>query len=143
MELLYGNKQQLVSMAGGAQDILATARAVFPFDFFPDSIVVSRTKVTVHHHLFFGQTESLSLQVEDILSVELDTSPMFARLKIFSRVPNQPPLYIRYLPRKSAVVIQSVIEGYNIARAKKVDCSTIPKNDLIPLLRQLGYQAKR
>jgi hypothetical protein len=143
MDIMYGNRQQLASIAENAQDILVTATAVFPFDFFPDSISVDRTKVTIHKRLFFGQTEVKSLQVEDILNVEIDAGPLFASLKITSRVPNQPPMEVHYLPKHQAAEIHSIIEGYNIARAKKIDCSTIPKKDLVPLLVRLGHEANQ
>jgi hypothetical protein len=128
-------------MAESAQEVLATARAVFPFDLFPDSIVVDRTKVTIHKKEFFGAADTISVQIEDILNAEVSAGPFLATLKIYTRIPYRKAIKISYLPRKQAFHIQSIIEGYNIARARKIDCSTISRADLLRLLMQLGHEA--
>jgi hypothetical protein len=143
MDTLYGNRQQLMSVAQAAQEPLMEASAIFPFDLFPDTIVVDRTKVTIHKRIFFGQAETTSVQLDDILNVELSSGPFLASLRIFTRMANMhmEPLVIEYLSRKSAIDIQSLIEGYIIAINKKIDCNTIPKKELVKQLVQLGHEA--
>jgi hypothetical protein len=141
MDVLYGNRQQLAAIAEGAQEVLATAKAIFPFDLFPDSIVVDRTKVTFHKREFFGAADTINIQIEDILNAEVAAGPFLATLKVYTRIPNKKAIKINNLSRKQAFLIQSIIEGYNIARARKIDCSTISKVDLVRLLTQLGQEA--
>lgn len=135
------DQQRLHQIATHAQETLLAAEAVFPFQLFPDSIVLDRTKVTLHKRIFFGATDDISVQIEDILNVGVDAGPFFATLKIFTRIPYVDPLTIHNLRRQEALDFQGVIEGYVIARAEKIDCSSINKYELLVLLRRLGHES--
>jgi hypothetical protein len=137
----YQERQKLKDMADNASEVLITATAVFPFDFFPNSITVDRSKVTLHKRIFFGHADAISVQIEDLLNAEVETGPLFATLKVYTRIPNITPLTIRYLPRKAAIDVQNLLEGFTIARAREIDCSAIPRQDLARQLIRLGHEA--
>lgn len=131
-------QEELQKVADNAQDILVKAESTFPFMLFPDTITVSRMKVAITRRSFFKVADVISLQIEDILNVEVDTGPFFGSLNIFTRIYGTDPLRITFLSRKSALDVQRILEGYVIARQRDIDTSNIEKGELVALLTQLG-----
>lgn len=134
----HEHHEELQKAADKAQDILIKANSTFPFVLFPDTITVSRMKVTITRRSFFNVADVISLQIEDILNVEIDTGPFFGSLNIFTRIYGTDPLRITFLSRKSAIDVKRILEGYVIARQRDIDTSEIEKGELIALLTQLG-----
>lgn len=124
-----------------AQDVLLKAESTFPFVLFPDTITISRMKVTLTHRSFFRTAEVISLQMSDILNVEADVGPFFGSLSIFTRIYGTEPLRITYLNRKSTIDAQRIIEGFMIAKDKAIETSEIKTPELVQLLLQLGSEA--
>lgn len=131
-------REELEKVAENAQDVLIKARSTFPFVLFPDTIAVSRMKVAIMRRMFFATTDVISLQLEDILNVEVDTGPYFGSLNIFTRIYGSDPLRIMYLSRKSAVDVKRIIEGALIAHQQKINTQELEKGELIALLTRLG-----
>lgn len=134
----HDDELRLQKAADTAQDILIKAESTFPFVLFPDTITVSRMKVTITRRSFFRVADVISLQIEDILNVEIDTGPFFGSLNVYTRIYGTDPLRITFLSRKSAIMVKRLLEGYVIARQRDIDTSDIEKGELIKLLTQLG-----
>ncbi len=134
-------KQDLEKAVDNAHDILIKAESVFPFTLFPGTITVSRMKVTITRRSFFRIAEVISLQIEDILNVEVDTGPFLGSLNIFTRIYGTEPLRINFLSRKSALDIQCMLEGYIIARKQDLNTADIEKAELVALLMRLGSES--
>jgi hypothetical protein len=131
-------EQALEKAVGDAQDILIKAESVFPFVLFPDTVTVSRMKVTITRRSFFRVADVISLQIEDILNVEVDTGPFFGSLNIFTRTYGTEPLRIAFLNRKSAINVKRILEGYIIAQKQDINTASIGKAELVMLLMRLG-----
>jgi hypothetical protein len=136
----YEAVQQLNEVVNGAQDIIAKAVTVFPFTLFPDTITVDREKITVAHRTFFRVAEVTSIRIEDILNVTSGVGPFFGTLKITTRFfdTERPPYTINYLTRSDTQHIKRLLQGYIIAKQKKVDCSSLSTDELSDMLDQLG-----
>lgn len=132
---------ELMDMAHQTKDVLIKAESTFPFVLFPDTIAVSRTKVAITKRTFFKVAEIISLQISDILNVEIDTGPFFGSLRIYTRIYGTKPLRITFLGRKDAVDVKQIIEGHVIAHKQEMDIDTLNKDELIQLLKRLGSDA--
>lgn len=132
---------ELNSAVEDAHDTLLSVQTIFPFILFPDSITVDRVKVTITKWAFFKTAEVISIQIEDVLNVEVDVGPFFGSLKIWTRFFTDHPMMINYLSRQDAIDIKQLLQGYIIARNKEIDCSHIAKEELVPMLMQLGQAA--
>lgn len=133
-----GASRTLQNEAVQAQEVLHEADTVFPFILFPDTISVDRVKVTVTKRQFFFTAQIISIQIEDILNVGANTGPFFGSIKLWTRFFTEKPLAINYLSRHDAAEIKRILQGYIIARHKKIDTSNVPRGQLKPLLQQLG-----
>lgn len=132
-------KQQLSKAISGSHDALVTATTVFPFTFFPDSVIVDREKFTVTHRIFVRVAEVTSIRVEDILNVTADVGPFFGSLKISTRFfdPDK-PYAVNYLWRSDALKIKRIMQGYIIAIQRGIDCTALSTPELAKLLDELG-----
>jgi hypothetical protein len=140
MSRLSAKSQDLQQIAHNSQEVLVQAKAVFPFMLFPDVLTVDRVKVTVKRHKFFGVSDEISTQIQDVLNVEADVGPFFGSLKMWTRFFNSEPLEINFLTRQDALDVRHILQGYVIARQEEYDCDSLDKDELVPLLTKLGHQ---
>jgi hypothetical protein len=135
------NEEKLVDVTIGAHDIIFTAKTVSPFVLFPDSISMDRQQLTIVHRSFFSTANTISVRIEDVLNIESNVGPFFGSIHIFSKFFTNDIKSISFLSRTNALKTQRLIQGYMIAHHRKIDCSTIEKNQLIILLNDLGQGA--
>ncbi|OGL35149.1 hypothetical protein A3F65_00535 [Candidatus Saccharibacteria bacterium RIFCSPHIGHO2_12_FULL_47_16b] len=133
--------EKLYDVAIKAHDILFSANTVFPFTLFPNTITIDREKVTIVHRPFFRMAKIVSVRIHDLLNVESDVGPFFGTLHLTSRYFLNNPESINFLWRSETAKAQRLLQGYIIAQHEKVNCSNIPKDELIVLLDDLGRGA--
>ena len=130
-------RQQLHEAIAGSNQVLAAATTLIPI--FADTITLDRAKLTLNKKTFFYTGEVMSLRVEDILNVTATVGPIFGSVSITARVfNNQKPYTINYFKRADALRLKRITQGYVIALQRKIDCSTLPTDELSKLLDQLG-----
>lgn len=136
-------QEELAEAIGDSHDILIRATTVFPFSFFPDTLTVDRSKVTVTHRDFFKVGEVISIQIEDILNITATVGPLFGAIKIATRFfdPGKPYM-IDHFKRTDALKIKRIVQGYLIARQKDIDCSALSTHELAIMLDKLGRVAR-
>jgi hypothetical protein len=134
-------KHELHQVVEHSNQILVRADTVFPFTLFKDTVSVDRTKVTIIKRNFFMSSETISIRIEDILNVTTTLGPLFGSIKIVNRIFNtEKPTTVDHLWRQDAVRIKHILQGYVIAMQRDIDCSTLSKEKLIPMLAELGHE---
>ncbi len=112
----------------GSQHILYRCKSVFPFDFFPDEIIIDENKVDVKHGLFFLSTQTTSIPFEDIVKATTTTGLFFASLVIEMEAYIQQPEPVNYLWQKDAIKARRIINGLVSVKKQGVN---LRKIDLI------------
>ncbi len=136
--------KKLHKIVSKSNEILATATAVFPFELFPDSITLDRTKVTITKRSFFWSAEVVSIRIEDILNISTGLGPFFGSITIASRVMSSVDHFtIDYFWRKDAIRIKHIIQGYVIAHHNNIEVSHLSKKEMIGMLSELGHDTNR
>lgn len=132
-------ENELKQAIQGSKEVLGSATTVFPFTFFPDTVTVDRTKVTVTHRSFLRVAEIVSIRIEDILNVAASVGPLFGSLHITARIfsPDK-PYEINFLWREDALRLKRIMQGYVIAMQKKIDVSPLDTKELTDMLDELG-----
>lgn len=130
--------EKLLGITIHSHEVLYKANTVFPFTFFPDTIVIDKEKLTIIERFFFWVAKITSVPIRDILSVEADVGPFFGSIHMTSRYFYTNPHSIRFLWRKDAIRIQKLLQGFIIANEREIDCSLIDKAQLDVLLEDLG-----
>ncbi len=135
--------RKLNKLVAKSHEVLASAVAVFPFDFFPDTVTLDRTKVTIKKRTFFWSSEIISIRVEDILNVTTGLGPFFGSLTVASRVMSSVDHFkVDYLWRSDALEIKHILQGYVIAHHNNIDVAHLSKDELIATLSELGHDAQ-
>lgn len=120
--------------------MLATASTVFPFDLFPNTVTLDRTKLTIVQRSFYWSEQVMSIRIEDILNVTTGVGPFFGSLTIASRVMSSEDHFtINYFWKSDAVHLKHIIQGYVIAQHNKIKTSHLSKDELIKTLSELGH----
>jgi len=119
-------------------ELLADVQSAFPFTLFPDSINIDRRKITVIHRAFLSKSVVVSVPLADIHRVELTTGPVLASLKIMAKFFDNKPLSVNFLKKSDAFLVKRLLDGFIIAIERNLDCSIMPKDELIAMLKSLG-----
>lgn len=123
-----------------SNEVLASARTVFPIDPFPDSVVLDRTTLNITKRTFFFSNDTLSIRIEDILNAQVNVGPFLGSLTIASRIlSSEDHFTINNLWRKDAVHLKHMIQGYVIALHNEIEISHLSREELIEAISELGH----
>jgi hypothetical protein len=127
-----------------SHEVLAKATSTFPFSFFPDTIIVDRTKVTIVKNDFFFSSSTISIRIEDVLNVSIGLGPIFGTLTISSRVMNSTDHFtIEHFRRADAIHLKHLIQGYMIAQHNNISTAHLSREELIDTLCELGSDSDK
>lgn len=136
--------QELKRIITRSNEILASAKTVWPFTLFRDDIIVDRTKITITKRSFFFVSEIMSIRVEDILNVKVSLGPFFGSLTLAVRVLSSEDHHtINFFWREDAVHLKHIIQGYIIAQHNNIDCRDQNREMLIATLSELGHDSRK
>lgn len=123
-----------------SNEVLARATTVFPLTFFPDSVILDRTKLTVIRRNFFFSEDVMSIRIEDILNVSANVGPFFGSITIATRVMSTDDHFTIYnFLREDVMHLKHMIHGYVIARHNNIPCDHLTLEQLIHTLEELGH----
>lgn len=117
---------------------LFTAKTVFPFTFFPDTIIVDYQKISIIKKKFFLTEQVDSINHGDLLHIEVESGPLFSTLKITTKYFSDKPISIQYLNKKHAVRVRDILHGVISARQEEIHISDVDDKRLVSKLEQIG-----
>lgn len=130
--------QEIVQKVASDSEILYETRSVFPFDLFPDHVIVDKSKVSVIRKIFFLSEVIQSVPAKDILTVQMESSPFLARITIVGRMPQQAEIVINNLMVKDSTKLRKVIQGLAIAASESVQIDSLPKSQQLQTVEEIG-----
>jgi hypothetical protein len=130
---------ELAGAVNTSHEILMTAKTVFPFTLFPDTVSIDRTNLTIAHRVFFKIAVIVTIKIEDILNITPNIGPFLGSLRIVTTfVDNKSPYVVNYLSRADALKINRILLGYKVALEQKIDTDSLSKEELVKLLDRLA-----
>lgn len=124
------------SVVQGTNKVLLNVKAVFPFDFFPDRIIIDPNKVNVVRKSFFLTEKLHSISIKNITDVYVQTAPFFASLHIMDNAVADNVIIVKYLWKKDAEKARRVIQGLIEASKHEVDIHTVSEGDRLDHVRE-------
>lgn len=109
----------------GAHRILFRARTVFPFDLFPDEIVIDENKVDLVYGVFFWSRQVVSVSINDLNGAISMTNIFFGSLELEVRGYDRNPIPIKYLWNKDANRARRIVNGLVACVKQGVDTSNL------------------
>lgn len=133
------NKKTVASLVRKSNRILASISShEFPFDFFPNSIMIEEGRITVITRNFFFSSQVHSVDIKDISNIFINLAPFFAQLVIVSKTFTENEIKIRYLRKEEAIMARRLIEGLRILKNNQIDTSVYSKEELLIKLQELS-----
>ncbi|MFI5265363.1 MAG: hypothetical protein ACHQT7_01305 [Candidatus Levyibacteriota bacterium] len=131
------NRQAVEDMVNNSNRILIKISSVFPLDFFPTTITLEETRLTItHRQLFSSQVHSVDLK--NISNIFIDNSILFSQLTIVSNTFAENQIIVGRLWKKEAIFIRRMIEGLRMFIEKDIDTTDYNRQELIDKLRELS-----
>jgi len=135
----FKDKEKMDRLVRSSQKTLLTVSAVFPFDLFPDQISIEPMQINFSKKSFFFTYHMQSIPIRNVADVFLQTSLLFASLKIIDLSYNiENSIKVDYLPKYKACKARRIIQGLVIANKESIDLSQLPPNELAMKAEQLG-----
>ncbi len=129
--------KKLDKLVEGTEEIIYEISSVFPFQFFPDKIIIDKNKVTiVRKDIFFKRT--FPMLIRDIKTVKVSRGFLFASIEFEIRGYEINPRPTNYLWPEQAIKAQQYILGLMSAKREGVDLSEIPTEKARGKLRKIG-----
>lgn len=117
---------------------LLSISSIFPLKFFPSTIIVEETRLTIIYREFFFSAQQHSIDIKDIANIFVDTIPFFATLTIVSRTFTQNAIKVTWLKKKEAVYLRRIVEGLRMFIYEKIDTSDYKTEELVKKLEALS-----
>ena len=138
-------KDRLAALIDNEEIVLHRAKTFFPFDFFPDTIVVDTNKIAITKKRFYATERVIVINYKDVADIELETSWFLANLTInyYPKIsgmmaPEQRNIKIRLLKRADAIKAHQTIKGVLMARREGIDITNLTPEELTNVISQLG-----
>lgn len=131
------SEKKLKNLAN-SEKILLTVKTVFPLTLFPDTIIITKEKVTLKHKVFFFSESIHSILVKDIVNIEAQINILFGQIAITDRYFAQIPFTISFLWRSDALKVREIIQGLITSDRSDIDILNIDTNTLKHNLQKIG-----
>lgn len=117
--------------------VIYETSSVFPFQLFPDRLIVDENKVTlIRKELFFKRI--VPIMYEDLLTVKVNRSFIFASIEFEVKRISIKPRPISYLRPRDATLTKKYIMGLVEAKRAKIDLSKLTTKQIREKLEEIG-----
>jgi hypothetical protein len=142
MEIVDENKKSgeltIDALAQDADKPMMELTTVFPFDFFPTTISVYERKVVINNQLFFWSNHMTPFPVEQIRTVQVTKTLIFASMVFDVRDFGENPPVVNFLWAREAERAQKLILGLKTILQSGLNPSEYPLETLVKRAEMIG-----
>lgn len=138
-------QEMLETIVDRNNHVLFHAKSIFPIDFFPDTILIDMTKISIVHKTFFATEHVTAIPLQSVADIFLQTTFLSAALTIKYILRTDRPGIIEpveakilALSRHDAITAKNIIRGLVLANEENIDLTKIRIEDLRGKLEELG-----
>lgn len=134
------DQEKLEKLINQSERVLLRAFSIFPFDFFPDELVIDASKIDIIYRDLLGFYTTHTVPIEDVVDVSVEAIPFFATLKITDkRYMESQEFQIRFLKLEEAIQAKRIIQGLIVAKSEGIDITNVINDqELLNKLEKLG-----
>lgn len=136
VEKLEETRQKLTEIAERSK-LIYTAKAIFPFQFFPDEIVIETDKVTVIHRTLWYKTVH-PMPLDYLMSVTVTRGILFAAISFEITGFETNPGDITHLWPGDAAKAKRYIMGLIEAKKENIDLSPVKPSEIRDQVEEIG-----
>lgn len=130
--------EDLEQVVQESNEVLATFRGVFPFDIFPDEVIIDKQSITIIRHFFIGISQRVNSHFDDLVNSEVNLGPFFGSINVYSKYFTEGVERVNWLSRDGAQALHEILQGLLITRKEGVDLKDLSREEIIFKLRQIG-----
>ena len=132
------NEKQLSDLVEREQEPIYEISSIFPFTILPTVVKIFRNKIIIVRSYIPITKYEFPILVEDLKTVTVTTSIMFASLlfEIKGFEPN--PALVTYLRVHEALEARRIILGLILLKRKKISTHDVPTEQLVEDVKRLG-----
>lgn len=132
------SREKLDSLVKRTSRVLFKCTSVFPFDFFPNSVIIDENKVDIVYRNFFYSEHVVSILIPNINFVEAECSLIFGTLTLEVSGFEQNPLPVSYLWKRDAIKARRMIMGLVACAKKDIDLADFDIQELQKKIEMIG-----
>ncbi len=132
-----GDDRIIAQPAHEASRELMRLTAVWPFDFFPNELIIEEKRLIVNERIFFWSNNVTTMMINDIASANLSTSLLFASFQFVDTYGNKTTL-IKWLKIREATKAKELIDGLIFKSKAKIDIAEENEDERMKALEELG-----
>lgn len=130
--------EKLEKLGETATRELYRVTSFFPLDFFPDTVIIDTTKVSIIHRIFFYSQTITGIFIKDVINVTITSSLLFATVTIQLSPLQVQPLPINYVKKNDALRLRRIIMGLRACLNEKIDLGKLSTTELLPFVEDIG-----
>lgn len=130
--------KKLDELVAKSQRILYKTKTVFPFDLFPDEIIIDENKIDIIVKPFFYTENIFPILLKNIHGVNINATLFFASITFELTGIEANPGEIRFLWQQDAYKIKRIVTGLTAAVKEGIDLSQIPQEELVAKVEEIG-----
>ncbi len=130
--------RKLKTLVKTSHRVLLEIHSVFPFDLFPDKLTIDESKVNLTSSVFFYSGRVHSVMIKDISDVLVDSSLIFAILRIIDKGFVENSIELKLIKKSDALKARRIIQGLIMAKDADIDLAKIEDENLVKTIEQLG-----
>jgi hypothetical protein len=97
-------------------DIILIIKSIFPFELFPDELIIRKERVTLINRTLPRVTMVRDMHMHDIAQAEADCGPVFGHLHVYPKLRTEEPLLIERVKRKDVLKAREIIESFIVRK---------------------------
>ncbi|CAN5185736.1 hypothetical protein BH09PAT2_BH09PAT2_07180 [soil metagenome] len=121
-----------------SQQILFKAKSVFPFELFPDEIIIDENKIDIISKLFFQSQQVFSIPLSNVSAASSIVGLFMGSLSIEIKGLEQNPPVLKNLRRQDAIKARRMINGLVTAYKQGIDLKKLDLTQMTNELEQIG-----
>ncbi len=138
-QMLFGSDfDKLDQLHKRATTMLFSCKTMFPFDLFPNSLVIDHNKVDIVYRTFFGHSHTVSIPIERLNYVGVNSVLFLSTLRFETKGLEQNPAPLTMLPTRAAQYAKNLLFGLMTAEKHGIDLSRLAENDCLEKLIEIG-----
>lgn len=139
-------RHKLENMANRHDIEILRIKGVFPFDLFPDTLIIDTTKVTIVKSQMFATENIITIPLKDLADVHIQTALFLAGLTIaYMPQASSPGMLkpeeeqIACLKRSDAIRAKNIMKGIMVAQAEEIDIAKLSPEEVFALIEKIGH----
>lgn len=130
--------RRLDSLAHNASTPILKVKNTFPFDLYPDQIVVYTNKVEIVVYNFFKSAQVNTTLIKDINHVTVNKDLVFAQFELETTGPQLDPPPVKFLKIKDAFKLRRIILGLITVAREGIDITDLNIYQILDKIEQIG-----